>query len=338
MSINRALLRRRLVVAQLLAAPVGLIVLGWLLLSELSLDRLTDEAGTIAVAIIVGVAGLQLFAVRLRHVVELFELEVARGAIWRVHLVSLFYYFFLPAGLGYDLVRAAKVGAAASNPGTVRLAGLALTERLSGGLGLLLLLIGALPFTKLVDHDRLAWLDPPFWVWAVLLGTAVIGFFGLFAAARWRRPGLYSMFPAIAVSAVAQLIIAGGIWFATEGLAIEITLTEILVALAGTLLFQLIPVNLVGVSFGEVAAVAIYMAYGLSRPDAILLTTLAYLQRLVAALVGGGVEAVASARWLARTHPRRQATDEAVSPAPCRRAESATQFPDSSAEIDRPTS
>jgi hypothetical protein len=60
-------------------------------------------------------------------------------------------------------------------------------------------------------------------------------------------------------------------------------------------------VNLVGVSLGEVAAVAIYMAYGLERPDAVLMVTLAYLQRLAAALVGGGVEAVHSARWLMQT-------------------------------------
>ena len=46
------------------------------------------------------------------------------------------------------------------------------------------------------------------------------------------------------------------------------------------------------------AALALYMAYGLSRPDAVLLTTLAYLQRLAAALIGAGVEGVASASWL----------------------------------------
>jgi hypothetical protein len=93
-------------------------------------------------------------------------------------------------------------------------------------------------------------------------------------------------------------VLAAGIWIGAEAWGVAIDPTEVLVALAGTLLFQLIPVNLVGVSFGEVAAVAIYMAYGLSRPDAVLLTTIAYLQRLAAALLGGGLEGVTSARWL----------------------------------------
>ena len=45
-------------------------------------------------------------------------LEIARRAVWRVHIVSLFYYFFLPAGVGYDLGRVAKLGASTTRGAT----------------------------------------------------------------------------------------------------------------------------------------------------------------------------------------------------------------------------
>src|SRR5690606_24097314 len=106
------------------------------------------------------------------------------------------------------------------------------------------------------------------------------------------------LLPATAASTGCYLLIAAAVWLAAEAMGIRISLAEVLVALAGTLLFQLVPVNLLGVSFGEVAAIAVYLAFGLEHPGAPMLTTLAYLQRLGAAIIGGAIEARHSFRWL----------------------------------------
>jgi uncharacterized membrane protein YbhN (UPF0104 family) len=297
-SIDSDKLRHRLIVAQLIGAPVGLVVLGWLLVTELPLQRVQDNWAGLMGAVLLGLLGLELFGVRLWLMARLFALDAPVRAIWRVHVVTMFYYFFLPSGVGYDLVRAAKLGAASSQASGWRLAGLASMERVAGGLGLAVLLLIGLPFADFAQDSDLEWLNPGPWVWWGLLGglAALAGL--VYLLARKRYPTLRLLYPATLVSAAAYGVLAAGIWTAAEAWGVAIEPTEVLVALAGTLLFQLIPVNLVGVSFGEVAAVAIYMAYGLSRPDAVLLTTVAYLQRLAAALVGGGLEGVASARWL----------------------------------------
>jgi uncharacterized membrane protein YbhN (UPF0104 family) len=296
--IDREKLRRRLILAQLVAAPIGLVVLGVLLVWELPLARIHEAAGGVAAGVLVGLAGLEAFGARLWLLDRMFDLRVPVRAVWRIHVVTMFYYFFLPAGFGYDLVRAAKLGNASPGTGTWKLAGVASVERIAGGIGLIALMLVALPFTKVAEETRLTWLDPPLDVWLALVAGAVILAAGFYLAVGRRHPRVRLIYPAAAASAGAYALLAAGIWIAAESLGIRISSTEILVALAGTLLFQLIPVNLVGVSFGEVAAVAIYAAYGLDRPEAVFLATIAYLQRLAAALVGGGLEAVHSARWL----------------------------------------
>lgn len=298
-TIDRTRLRQRLLLAQLVAAPIGLVVLAWLLVDELPLARIEENAVGVGAGVLVGLAGLQIFGARLHLVARLFGLEIDRHAVWRVHIVSLFYYFFLPAGVGYDLVRVAKLGSSARRGATGwKLAGIGAVERVAGGAGLVVLLLLALPFTKVAEDARLPLLSPSLAVWGsgVAFAAAVAGI--VYLLARERYPRLRLIYPAAGLSAVAYAVVAAGIWIAAEALGIRISSTEILVALSGTLLFQLIPVNLLGVSFGEVAAVAIYAAYGLARPEAVFLTTIAYLQRLAAALIGGGIEAWFSARSL----------------------------------------
>jgi uncharacterized membrane protein YbhN (UPF0104 family) len=296
--IDSDVLRHRLIVAQLIGAPVGLVVLGWLLVTELPLERLQDHWVGLAGSVMLGLVGLELFGLRLWLMARLFYLDAPVHSIWRIHVVTMFYYFFLPAAVGYDLVRAAKLGAASSDSSGWRLAGLASMERIAGGLGLAVLLLIGLPFTDLAQDSELAWMNPDPVVWWSLVGGLLALLGAVYLLARRRFPTLRLLYPATLVSALAYTVMAAGIWSAAAAWGVEIEPTEVLVALAGTLLFQLIPVNLMGVSFGEVAAVAIYMAYGLARPDAVLLTTVAYLQRLSAALLGGGLEGVASARWL----------------------------------------
>jgi len=98
--VDRDRLRHRLLLAQLVAAPVGLVVLAWLLVDELPMARIGANVGGVVLGLVLGVAGLVMFGARLALMARLFGIAVGGHDVWRVHLVSLFYYFFLPAGVG----------------------------------------------------------------------------------------------------------------------------------------------------------------------------------------------------------------------------------------------
>ncbi len=283
--------RRALLLAQVVVAPVGLVTLLYLLIEELPLVALRESVIAVTASFGVALLGYGLFALRLASILEAFSIRLRRTSLWRIHLTSLFYYFFLPAGIGYDLFKVAKITLRAHDTGTWRVTAAVAAERVAGGAGIYLLLLATLPFTQLAPGSRFAWLTAPAWVWLLLLlaAGALIWFIGFVA----RRTGAYQiapLVPAVLISAVGHLLVAMAIWVVSQALGIPATFAEIVVALAATLLLQLVPVNLFGVTLGEVAAVTVYLAYGLDRPEALLLATVAYSHRLLPAMVGGLIE------------------------------------------------
>ena len=298
--LNEPGVRRFLLLAQIIVAPVGLVTLLYLLIEELPLVALREAAIAVTASFAVAMLGYGLFAIRLAWILDAFSIRLRRASLWRIHLTSLFYYFFLPAGVGYDLSKVAKISLQARDTAAWHVTAAVAAERVAGGAGIYLLLLGTLPFTQLAPDSRLEWLTAPAWVWLVLLlaAGAIIWFIGLIA----RRTGAYRvapLVPAVIVSALAHLLVAVAIWFVGQALGISATFAEIVVALAATLLLQLVPVNLFGVTLGEVAAVTVYLAYGLERPEALLLATVAYSHRLLPAMVGGLIEG-GNALWQLR--------------------------------------
>lgn len=290
-TLNTPKVRRFLLLVQVIVAPVGLVALFYLLFQELPLVALRDAVTAVTASFAVALLGYCLFAIRLSWVLDAFSIRLRRTSLWRIHLTSLFYYFFLPAGVGYDLSKVAKISLQARDTGTWHVTAAVAGERVAGGAGVYLLLLGTLPFTQLAPDGRLAWLTAPAWTWVLLLMAA--GAFLWFVGFVARRTDIYRvapLIPAVLVSAVAHLLVAAAIWFVSQSLGIAATFPEIVVALAATLLLQLVPINLLGVTLGEVAAVTVYLAYGLDRPEALLLATVAYSHRLIPAMVGGLIE------------------------------------------------
>lgn len=303
-ALNTPKVRRFLLLAQVVVVPVGVVTLFYLLIEELPLVALRDAAVAITASFAVALLGYGLFAIRLSWVLEAFSINLRRVSLWRIHLTSLFYYFFLPAGVGYDLSKVAKISLQARDTGTLHVTAAVAAERAVGGAGVYLLLLGTLPFTELAADSRIEWLAPPPWAWVLSLVAGVVVMW--LVSVIGRRSHAFSigpLVPAVFVSAVAHLLVAAAVWFAGQSLAIPIGFPEIVVALAATLLLQLVPVNLLGVTLGEVAAVTVYLAYGLDKPEALMLATLAYSQRLIPAMVGGVIEGGGALRALRHSVP-----------------------------------
>lgn len=298
-TLNTPKVRRFLLLAQVVVVPIGLVTLFWLLIQELPLVALRDAAIAVTASFALALLGYALFAIRLSWVLDAFSIHLRRASLWRIHLTSLFYYFFLPAGVGYDLSKVAKISLQAGDTGTLHVTAAVAAERATGGAGVYLLLLGTLPFTTLAADSRIEWLAPPPWAWLLALtcGIALMWLVGIMGR-RSHAFRIAPLIPAALISAVAHLLVAAAIWFVARSLGIPATFPEIVVALAATLLLQLVPVNLLGVTLGEVAAITVYLAYGLDRPEALLLATVAYSHRLIPAMVGGVIEGGGAMRAL----------------------------------------
>lgn len=295
---NRAVWRAVLL-TELIVVPIGLLALFYLLVNALPLVELSDAAGAVAISFGAALVGYGLFAVRLSWVLESFRIPLRRVSVWRIHLTSLFYYFFLPAGIGYDFSKVAKIALRSPVHGTWHVAAAVVAERAAGGAGVYVLLLATLPLTRLDPGSGLAWLAVPEWAWLLFVAALFAAWWLVVHAAR--RSSAFDagpLLPAVLISVLSHLIVAGAIWFVAQSLGIRAGIPEVVVALAATLLLQLVPVNLLGVTLGEVAAVTVYLGYGLDKPEALLLATVAYSHRLVCALLGGALEAVGAWRAL----------------------------------------
>ncbi|MDZ7788495.1 MAG: lysylphosphatidylglycerol synthase domain-containing protein [Halofilum sp. (in: g-proteobacteria)] len=300
--LNTPRVRRFLLLTQVIVAPVGLVTLVWLLMRELPLVALREAAVAVAASFGLALLGYGLFAIRLSRVLDAFSIRLRRASLWRIHLTSLFYYFFLPAGVGYDLSKVAKISLQARDTRTMHVTAAVAAERAVGGAGVYLLLLGTLPFTELDANSRIEWLAPPAWAWvlSLLTGVALMWLVSIIGR-RSHSFRIAPLIPAVLVSAIAHLMVAAAVWVVSRSLGIPIGFPEIVVAFAATLLLQLVPVNLLGVTLGEVAAVTVYLAYGLDEPEALLLATVAYSHRLIPAMLGGVIEGASALRTLRHT-------------------------------------
>lgn len=301
-TLKKPQVRRCLLLTQVIIAPLGLVTLLWLLIQELPLVALRDAAIAVAASFGLALLGYGLFGIRLSRVLDAFSIHLRRASLWRIHLTSLFYYFFLPAGVGYDLSKVAKISLQARDTRTMHATAAVAAERAVGGAGVYLLLLGTLPFTELDANSRIEWLAPPAWAWVLALVTGVALMWVVSVIGRRSHTfRIAPLIPAVLVSAIAHLTVAAAVWIVSQSLGIPIGFPEIVVAFAATLLLQLVPVNLLGVTLGEVAAVTVYLAYGLDKPEALLLATIAYSHRLIPAMLGGVIEGASALRTLRQT-------------------------------------
>lgn len=300
--------RRALLALRLVLSVAGLAVLAVLVGRRADLGRLAGVLPWLALSFVVAQAGLGLFAARLRQVLSVLSLELPLGTAVRVHYQSMFYYFFVPAGVGYEIAKLGKLAAALPEARVAAVGAAVVADRLLGTAVLLLLTLATLPATGLADRlgglgrtGALAALGMALLL--ALLWTRrdrVRGALGPFLHGPV-RPG--RLLPALVLSAGVQLTVALAVWLLAAAVGIPVGYAQVVFATSASIFFQAVPVTLLGAGAGEVAGVAMYLGMGLAREDALLLVTLVYLHRLFAALVGGAWEVAHGGARLAAGPP-----------------------------------
>lgn len=271
-------------------AILGITLLGYGLSSELArLPRLpwTGPGGSILLTLM----AFACYAWRFRAVMTMVALRLSRSAALGLTASASFYQAFVPLSVGGDVTRFALCCAVAPTLSRRRIAGGIVLDHLLGSVALLLL---AVPWATRMLPDSRLWMAGTGAGLGLASGLLVSRLPALRrrATRTWHtvRTHLSDTTSALAFSLAMQALLAVAVWNLARGWQLEISYTDILGVIACAALLQVVPLNLGGLHFGDVAAGGLYVLHGLSVAEGALLAATLYCLRVSVALVGGAWE------------------------------------------------
>jgi len=132
-------------------------------------------------ALVANQIALTLFAVRMRAVLSLIDVNLSFKDAIRIHLQSMFFFFVVPMTVGLDLARFIKIKSLAPEADRLKLGGALVFDRLVGAGSALLIALVLLAFMPLP-------LVAPSPLWGLAaLGAAAFAVFAAHAMPRFRR-------------------------------------------------------------------------------------------------------------------------------------------------------
>ena len=285
-------LNRHAITAKIIFAPLGAAALIYWASREQSFEIQTNP-WLLVIGGLFALCSLIPFALRLRQVLKIIDFGLSSADSLRILTQSMFYYFFVPLSVGTEVSKFAKLqnidplypkGMLASGIVLDHLVGLAVLIVMSLGL-----YFGIEPFVvQIKQHTAL--------VTAICALLIVIGTLiylskskKLVAEQILKHCVLHQkqLVLALACSLLMHLLIAAAVFCGALHWQIEISYLQVLFVLTGAFLFQMVPINLVGVGAIEIAGAGLYLAVGLTMSQAISLVSLLYCYRILIALVGG---------------------------------------------------
>jgi uncharacterized membrane protein YbhN (UPF0104 family) len=285
----------------LLALKIALVIGGLLVLLHWALQRLPNDTGTLAPWSLLGAIllnQLALFAAawRLQATLAAFGVRIGRRQAVRIHLQSLFYFFFVPMSVGLEIARFIKIRAIDPRVSAKRLLFALLLDRLLGLVAAVAMVTALLP---LVMPEVLSQLWHPAWIAVVMLASLVVaGTLWLHAPSRRRLLDVLAaisevggLLPRlIGLSLAALLLVCASVYLIAVGARLDIEPMVLTFALSASLLGMLLPVSMLGATLGEAAGAGLFAILGLNAAAALVLVSAAYGGRLLGALQGGIIE------------------------------------------------
>ncbi|MBK8960258.1 MAG: flippase-like domain-containing protein [Proteobacteria bacterium] len=247
-------------------------------------------------------ASLLAYAARFRRVLGLVDIDISPVTALRIVSFAVFCQFFLPVGGGAELGKFLGLRSIAPER---RAGARAVAIVLEHVLGLLAVVVIACvgfallqPFAVSLDYR-----------WLTAAGLAIVALGGTVVLVMQRRRGLDARQVLAALDAhkgdacltllwsmLMHALLAAAVYVGSRGWDLAIGYTEILFVLASAAVFQAVPASIAGLGVADAAGTGLYVALGLPLGDALLLVSLLYGYRLLAALLGGAWELL-GARW-----------------------------------------
>lgn len=309
----------------LIFVKMGLVLVGLSTLVYWAMTSVPDDARSVTLtAVILGflVNQLALYtaAWRLRATLAAFGIRISAWQALLVHLRSLFYFFFVPMSVGYEISRFMTIRRLVPSAQTRALLMALLLDRI---LGMITAVIAAAALAGLVlpINPWLAVSLSPSWI-LVMLGLVGVCAVVLAARPQWRRQA-HELLTAVAalghllwwpvvLSFITLGLVSTSVYVFASASLIEIDWLDLTFALSVSLFGMAIPVSLLGASLGEVAGAGVLAALGLTPALALLLASAIYCTRLVGAMQGALIELWADAHRVSnsRGDNERMAHDE----------------------------
>lgn len=287
--------RRQTVIAKILLAPIGVGALLYWIVQKRPVTTDNDTSLLIFGGLLALLSVIP-FALRFREVMKVIRLEISGFTATRILTQSMFYYFFIPLSVGTEVSKFAKLKNLNRNQSSSSIASAIVIDHIVGLFVLFVASIGLYLFIRPISVR----IDGSTALLIIAAGlaalTALLFFFrsrpsiDLRLIVKTLISHKANLFLASGYSLVMHTLIAAAVAFGASYWAIPISYLEILFVLTGAFLFQMIPLNFIGVSAIEVAGAGLYMAVGLSVSEALTLVSLLYCYRVLIALVGGAWE------------------------------------------------
>lgn len=287
--------------------PAGFAALVYLITTEDLAARLKQADWRLLAGIVVSQVSVFLCAVRLAYMVAAWGERIPLLSTYKIHLRSLFYFVFVPFSIGADVARIAMLSGLFPNENRAQTIGVVLSDRVVGFLTFLAISILAfIPTSRMMAESVGISRGYVVAVLAMLFVAAAGSLLSRMDHFRIRRKGeaflaafrssIQWVGKALGTSILMQLCMCSAVFLAAHSFAIPIHWSHVVFVVSSAMLFQLIPVSVGGVGATEVVAVGLYMAVGLGRTDAVMLSSVAFTFKLLSALIGGLLEYVGTLR------------------------------------------
>lgn len=291
----------RLVLLKMALVLTGLGVLLVWTSRGLPADRPPVSPLGILVAVLLNQAALLVAALRLRATLTAFRIRLGSGQAFVIHLRSLFYFFFVPLSIGYEVARYLAVRRIDSSVGMKQIVLALLMDRV---LGLFAALVAMASLAPLV-LPAVPWPTPD--PTLMLAGAGFAAGLGVLLLAHgslrrrvlevivtlgrsWRR----LVVPAL-LSLTALALVCASVYVFAVGSGLLVGWAQVAFALSASLLGMAVPLSLLGVTLGEAAGAGTLALVGLSPGEAVLLASVAYCGRLLGAVQGAAIELLGDA-------------------------------------------
>ncbi len=232
-------------------------------------------------------------ALRFKHALKVAGFTLDAKHSLRINALSAFYHFFVPLSLGAELTKFIQLKTALAERGAVRLTVAIVLDHVLGFVALLAILL-----TLCEEGGPLMGGVDVRWVAAAIVAAAAV-----LLALAWRyrsrlgasaREILERLMThradaaaAVGWSVAMQALMAAALVLPAQAWGLDIDYRELLFVLAASSLFAAVPLNIAGLGVAEIAGAGLYLAFGLSSRDALLLVSLQYCYRLLFAILGG---------------------------------------------------
>lgn len=296
-----------ILVVKLIGVPAGLIYLFISVVNDPHIGSLTMDAPLLIMAFMVNQLALTLFSLRMQLILSAFSISVPMLQSMRVNLQSMFYYFALPATVGLELARYAKIRTLPGNKtiGVATLGTALVTDRFVGALISVVISLLCLPFIGLSLPIGLSNGIPAIWLIAALIVfTGILAFtcYHYSAVLTTSLRIIKNIYPGLAkgllAGCVVQLLFCTGIFLAALAIGIPVRLVEAIFLVSASMLFIVLPISFIGAGPIEVATAGLGLALGLNLEQALAFVLISYLARLIAALEGGIWEIIEGSKLL----------------------------------------